>query len=92
MEFGDRTRAGAVAKYSCNPGHALNGSSTRQCLTSGVWSGAEPSCTGKGQHVHYKFVCELVIERFIGFCLASLLTCLLIFVLFVCCLLVPICL
>jgi len=47
VDLGDGTKVGAIAKYSCNPGHAQNGSSTRQCLASGVWSGVAPSCLGK---------------------------------------------
>ena len=36
----------SVANYSCNVGYALNGESLRTCLTSGEWSGTEPTCSG----------------------------------------------
>ena len=36
----------SVANYSCNVGYALNGESIWTCLTSGEWSGTEPTCSG----------------------------------------------
>ena len=41
------TQEGAIAEYDCNDGFILNGFPNRQCLSSGVWSGVEPICTGK---------------------------------------------
>lgn len=41
------TVVGATATYSCNTGYALNGTATRQCQTSVMWSGNAPTCTLK---------------------------------------------
>jgi len=38
----------ASAIYACNEGFELVGTSRRQCLSSGYWSGAEPLCTSHG--------------------------------------------
>ena len=35
---------GAVAVYSCNDSHLLQGDSTRECLPTGYWSGTTPQC------------------------------------------------
>ena len=44
---------GSVATYTCHPGYALVGQSTRTCedinggaVTMGTWSRAQPSCQG----------------------------------------------
>ena len=45
---------GSVATYSCDPGYALMGQTTRTCedisggtVTKGTWSGTEPSCSSQ---------------------------------------------
>ena len=45
---------GSVATYSCDPGYALVGQTTRTCedtnggtVTTGTWSGTPPYCQGK---------------------------------------------
>ena len=43
------TTYNSVATYSCNTGYTLTGDDMRTCQSSGVWSGSEPTCTGK-QH------------------------------------------
>ena len=35
---------GSVATYSCNGGHSLIGSDTRQCQSDGTWSNESPLC------------------------------------------------
>ena len=35
---------GSVAVYFCNDGYILEGHSTRECLSSGVWNGKIPQC------------------------------------------------
>ena len=51
---------GSVATYSCDPGYALVGQSTRTCkdtnggtVTTGTWSGTPPYCQGKFQFCMY---------------------------------------
>lgn len=46
VELGDGTEQGATAKYSCDVGYLLNGSSVRECMASGQWSLVPPSCQG----------------------------------------------
>ena len=36
-----------MATYSCNSGYTLNGTQTRTCQASGVWSNAGPTCEGE---------------------------------------------
>ena len=45
---------GSVATYSCDPGYALVGQTTRTCedtnggtVTTGTWSGTPPYCQGE---------------------------------------------
>ena len=43
---------GAVARYTCNYGHYLDGDQIRNCVGDGTsivgyWDGSEPSCIGK---------------------------------------------
>ena len=35
---------GSVAVYFCNDGYKLEGDSTRECLSSGLWNGTTPHC------------------------------------------------
>lgn len=37
----------AEATYVCSLGHTLDGPNTRVCMSSGLWSGAEPICARK---------------------------------------------
>ena len=41
------TTYNSVANFSCNTGYNLTGDTSRTCLSTGVWSGSEPNCTGK---------------------------------------------
>ena len=41
------TTFNSVATYSCNTGYNLTEHGIRTCSESGVWSGSEPTCTGK---------------------------------------------
>ena len=52
---------GSVATYSCDPGYALVGQSTRTCedtnggtVTTGTWSGTPPYCQGE-IYLFYKY-------------------------------------
>ncbi len=38
---------GGTATYTCNTGYGLVGSSTRNCLQFGMWSGNEPACNSE---------------------------------------------
>ena len=41
------TGEGAIAVYTCDDEFMLDGSPSRQCLSSGLWSGVEPTCERK---------------------------------------------
>ena len=41
------TTFNSTATYSCNDGYIVTGYAMRTCLESCVWSGSEPTCTGK---------------------------------------------
>ena len=43
------TTYGSVAQYTCNLDYALSGDARRECLSSGQWSGSEPTCVCKLQ-------------------------------------------
>ena len=36
--------SGSTAIYTCNTGYKLTGDQTRTCLSTGTWSGQEPTC------------------------------------------------
>ena len=38
---------GSVVNHTCNEGFVLNGTSQRECLTNGSWSGSLPTCDSK---------------------------------------------
>lgn len=46
-KIGTQNTFGASAIFSCNPGYVLSGSTVRECLLSGLWSGDETHCLGK---------------------------------------------
>lgn len=46
-KIGTQNTFGASAIFSCNPGYVLSGSTVRECLLSGLWSGDETRCLGK---------------------------------------------
>ena len=41
------TTVSSTATYTCNDGFELFGRKTRECLSSGIWSGIEPQCRRK---------------------------------------------
>uniref|UniRef100_A0AAQ4NQP8 CUB and Sushi multiple domains 3a n=1 Tax=Gasterosteus aculeatus aculeatus TaxID=481459 RepID=A0AAQ4NQP8_GASAC len=45
--IGTQTTFGASAIFSCDLGYVLTGSTVRECLLSGLWSGTETHCLGK---------------------------------------------
>ena len=55
VDLTDGTVFGARAVYSCDAGYILSGISTRDCLSTGSWSGVAPTCDRKslelGQYV-----------------------------------------
>ena len=45
---------GSVAVYFCDDGYTLDGDSTRECLSSGLWNGTTPQCVGRDRDgIHY---------------------------------------
>ena len=38
---------GSVAVYFCDDGYTLEGDTTRECLSSGLWNGSTPKCVEK---------------------------------------------
>ena len=45
---------GSVAVYFCDDGYTLDGDSTRECLSSGLWNGTTPQCVEKDREgIHY---------------------------------------
>ena len=64
MEWGNHNNTeasfgeGQSVKYRCDSGFTLDGNSLRTCLSSGTWSGTEPSCKGmkvthKNSFIHF---------------------------------------
>jgi len=42
----------STARYSCDIGHYIVGSSERTCIDGGLWNLAEPSCQKRGNTLH----------------------------------------
>lgn len=42
--FGNDFRVGATVYYECNSGYILEGSESRRCQASGIWTGRLPQC------------------------------------------------
>ena len=38
---------GDTTLFQCNDGYTLSGTTSRACLSSGLWSGEKPSCKRK---------------------------------------------
>jgi len=49
-KIGTLTVYGATAIFSCNTGYTLVGSRVRECMSNGLWSGAEVQCLGECFH------------------------------------------
>lgn len=45
-KIGTQTSFGATAIFTCDNGYMLVGSTVRECLSSGLWSGTETRCLG----------------------------------------------
>ncbi len=52
-KIGTLTVYGATAIFSCNTGYTLVGSRVRECMSNGLWSGAEVQCLGKSRYFRY---------------------------------------
>ena len=44
---GGRPVVGSSVVYKCSANYVLEGSSSRKCEQSGIWSGEQPRCIGK---------------------------------------------
>uniref|UniRef100_A0A8B9KNH1 CUB and Sushi multiple domains 3a n=1 Tax=Astyanax mexicanus TaxID=7994 RepID=A0A8B9KNH1_ASTMX len=51
-KIGTQTTFGATAIFTCDAGYILVGSTVRECLASGLWSGTETSCLGTSSMHH----------------------------------------
>lgn len=51
QKIGTQTTFGATAIFTCEAGFMLVGSTVRECLSSGLWSGTETRCLGR--HLHF---------------------------------------
>ena len=51
---------GSVAVYFCDDGYTLEGDSTRECLSSGLWNGTTPHCVG--MYVSVDFEIEMAMR------------------------------
>lgn len=52
-KIGTLTVYGATAIFSCNTGYTLVGSRVRECMSNGLWSGAEVQCLGESLYFRY---------------------------------------
>ena len=43
-----------VVSYSCDLGYSLNGTNSRSCLSTGAWSGDDPTCVFAGKQYFIK--------------------------------------
>lgn len=51
-KIGTQTSFGATAIFTCDNGYMLVGSTVRECLSSGLWSGTETRCLGNVLYIH----------------------------------------
>ena len=42
-----------TCSFTCNTGYQLNGSDTRNCQSSGTWSGSDAMCSRGEQYIEY---------------------------------------
>ena len=56
---------GSVAIYFCDDGYTLQGDSTRECLSTGLWNGLTPLCIGRPNIIMY------ITTHFFSNCVAS---------------------
>ena len=47
IKIGTNHSYGASIEFTCNQGYTLQGSQQRTCLTTGQWSGSQPTCQSK---------------------------------------------
>ena len=60
QKLGTRYWTGESVSFICHPGYHLIGPATRMCLTSGNWSGVQPSCKR-----NYPILCQTMQFHFI---------------------------
>ena len=59
---------GSVAVYFCDDGYTLEGDTTRECLSSGLWNGSTPQCVETIKGYSYNTASSLIQNTFL-FCL-----------------------
>ena len=56
---------GSVAVYFCDDGYTLDGDSTRECLSSGLWNGTTPQCVERDKDgIHYFLNAKITVYTF----------------------------
>ena len=54
---------GSVAVYFCDDGYTLQGDSTRECLSTGLWNGSTPLCI-ESDGRPYSYLISIEVHRF----------------------------
>ena len=56
---------GSVAVYFCDDGYTLEGDTTRECLSSGLWNGSTPQCVETIKGYSYNTASSLIQNTFL---------------------------
>ena len=59
-KIGSDYRIGATVYYECDSGYRLEGTGSRQCQHSGIWTGELPQCVEQGKWLKYSLILYIV--------------------------------